>query len=141
MTLGADHRPGEPTVSREEHSGSAEWHRRLDDAVTAREAWLDGRLVCSAAGKGPARPCCYGSHPRIVGYQGWGCRSLRPSGLRSAQGLVTEGDAVAYVNGVLKTKAAEADMLRAQAAVTQHERSMRDRSEPATDHTRRRLTL
>ena len=56
-------------MSRDEHAGSVERHRRLDDAVAAREAWLDGRLVCSAAGMGPARPRCYGSHPRIAGYQ------------------------------------------------------------------------
>jgi hypothetical protein len=32
-------------MSRDEHSGSAERHRRLHDAVTAWEAWLDSRLV------------------------------------------------------------------------------------------------
>jgi hypothetical protein len=39
-------------MSRDEHSESAERHRRFDDAVTAWEAWLDSRLVGSAAQNG-----------------------------------------------------------------------------------------
>jgi hypothetical protein len=78
-------------------------------------AGRSSRLLGGRNGSSPSALLWQSSaHCRL---SGWGCRSLRPSGLRSAQGLVTEGDAVAYVNGVLKTKAAEADMLRAQAAV------------------------
>jgi hypothetical protein len=46
-----------------------------------------------------------------------GLPKLDALGPSQRSGPVIEGDAVAYVNGVLKTKAAESDMLRAQAAV------------------------
>ena len=55
-------------MSRDEHSGSAERHRRLDDA-TAWEACLTAVSSAWPARMGPARPRRYGSHPRIAGYQ------------------------------------------------------------------------